>query len=94
MQGLVHPKIQTERLTRLQRLIYDQQQEFSDSMINKTIPILFEKVGNISGQIHGRSEYYQATHINAPSRLVGQIVDVKITAATMNSLSGEVVIAE
>ena len=94
MQGLVHPKIQTERLTRLQRLIFDQQQEFNDSMINKTIPILFEKVGNISGQIHGRSEYYQATHINAPSRLVGQIVDVKITAATMNSLSGEVVIAE
>jgi tRNA-2-methylthio-N6-dimethylallyladenosine synthase len=94
MQGLVHPKIQTERLTRLQRLIFDQQQDFNDSMVGKTIPILFEKVGNISGQIHGRSAYYQATHVNAPSRLVGQIVDVNIKTATMNSLTGEVVIAE
>ena len=94
MKGLIHEKVKSERLTRLQTLIFEQQQNYNSSMVGQTIPILFEKVGNISGQIHGRSAYYQATHVNAPSRLVGEIVDVKITHATMNSLTGEVVTAE
>jgi tRNA-2-methylthio-N6-dimethylallyladenosine synthase len=91
MQGLVHEKIKSERLTRMQELLFSQQQNFNSSMIGKTIPILFDKIGNISGQIQGRSVHNQATHVTAPSRLLGQTVEVLITKASMNSLSGDIV---
>ena len=92
MQGLVRESVKSERLKILQDLLFSQQQNFNDTMINKTIPILFDKAGNISGQIHGRSAYNQATYATAPTRLIGQMVDVKITHASMNSLTGEVAI--
>lgn len=92
MQGLVRESIKSERLKILQDLLFDQQQEFNDAMIGSTTPILFDRIGQVSGQIYGRSIYNQATHAVAPTRLIGQIVDFKIMGATMNSLSGAVVI--
>jgi tRNA-2-methylthio-N6-dimethylallyladenosine synthase len=42
----------------------------------------------------GRSPYMQSVPVNAPQRLAGTVVDVRITAAHANSLAGELVLAD
>ena len=39
-------------------------------------------------KMHGRSPWLQAVHFDGAPELVGQIIDVKIEGATLNSLSG------
>ena len=40
------------------------------------------------GQVFGRSPYLQGTHFDGGQELVGAVVDVVITDAGRNSLSG------
>jgi tRNA-2-methylthio-N6-dimethylallyladenosine synthase len=56
-----------------------------------TFPVLFDNRGKRDGQLQGKSPWLQSVNVIAPERLLGQIVDVKITEATQNSLTGEVV---
>jgi tRNA-2-methylthio-N6-dimethylallyladenosine synthase len=55
------------------------------------LPVLFEKPGRHSGQIVGRSPYLQGVHAEGPHRLIGRIVEVRISEATLNSLGGDIV---
>ncbi len=94
MKNLVREDIKSERLTRLQALLQEQQAEFNETFIGKTIPVLFDRKGRTDNQLHGRSEHFQAVHINGPDRLLNTIVDVKVTGAHQNSLTGDVVTKE
>ena len=58
------------------------------------IPVLFDKPGRHPGQIGGRSPFLQAVHGQGPENLIGGIADMRITAASQNSLTGELVRAE
>ncbi len=69
-------------------LLEDQQRAFNASVVGATLPVLFEKPGRHPGQIIGRSPYLQAVHAEAPQRLLGQVVPVRIEAAARNSLAG------
>lgn len=84
----VDDAVATERLHALQALLEDQQRAFNLSQIGKTLPVLFEKPGREPGQLHGRSPYLQSVHCDAPEQLIGQIVEVRVEAATRSSLSG------
>jgi tRNA-2-methylthio-N6-dimethylallyladenosine synthase len=88
MQGQVAEAVKDERLARLQALLDEQQVAFNASQAGRTLPVLFEKVGRHAGQLIGRSPYLQAVHAEAPDRLLGQIVPVKIQGAAKNSLAG------
>ena len=90
MPGQVPEEVKTERLHRLQALLGEQQQAFNGAMAGRTVPVLFERPGRHGGQIIGRSPYLQAVHAEAPQRLIGQIVPVKIASAGSNSLAGAV----
>ena len=90
MPGQVPEEVKTERLHRLQALIEAQHQAFNGAMAGRTVPVLFERPGRHAGQIIGRSPYLQAVHAEAPQRLLGQIVAVKIASAGSNSLAGAV----
>ncbi len=81
--------VKTERLNRLQSLLRAQQQTFNKATIGRTLPVLLEKPGRREGQLVGRSPYLQAVHLEASPQQLGQIVEVKITAATANSLTGQ-----
>ncbi len=83
--------IKDERLAGLQQLLQAQLDGFNASMVGKTIPVLFEKPGKQEGQLMGRSPYLQPIHIQAPERLIGQIVDCKINKLHGFSLFGEAV---
>ena len=91
MAGQVDEAVKTERLARLQTLLNEQQQAFNASMVGKRLPVLFEREGRNAGQLNGRSPYLQAVHCDAPLELIGQIVEVEITGASKNALSGRLI---
>ena len=89
MFGHVPDEVATERLHRLQDLLWEQQRAFNASKIGHTIPVLVTGKGRLDGQMHGRSPWQQAVHFDAPASTMGQIVDVKVVGATLNALAGE-----
>ena len=90
MPGQVPEEVKAERLQRLQALLEEQRQAFNAAMAGRTVPVLFEREGRHAGQIAGRSPYLQAVHVDAPQRLIGRIVPVRIASAGSNSLAGAV----
>jgi tRNA-2-methylthio-N6-dimethylallyladenosine synthase len=88
MPGQVPEEVKEARLARLQALLEEQQRRFNAAQAGRVLPVLFEKAGRHDGQLVGRSPYLQAVHAEAPDRLLGQIVPVRIEAAARNSLAG------
>ena len=91
MFGQVPEEVKDARLQALQKLLREQQTAFNESRIGRTVPVLVTGRGRMEGQAHGRSPWMQAVHFDGPEELTGEIVDVKITGASLNSLSGELV---
>ena len=85
----VSEDVKSDRLKRLQDLLYSQQLAFNESLVGRTLNVLIENVGREENQLFGRSPYLQGTHFNGPAYLIGQIRPVLITKAGRNSLSGE-----
>ena len=84
----VSEEVKSERLFTLQALLTKQQRDFNETCVGSVLPVLFEKAGRHEGQIVGRSPYLQHVHVTAPANLVGEIIPVRITGASANSLSG------
>lgn len=89
MVGQVSEQAKGERLTRLQALLAEQQRAFNAAQIGRVLPILVTGNGRRLGQKHGRSPYLQAVHFNKDRASDGDIIDVRITGASQNSLAGE-----
>ncbi len=89
MGGQVDEAVKDERLQRLQALLSEQQSAFNASQIGRTVPVLLERHGRHPGQLIGRSPYLQGVHCSAPETMIGAIVPVAISAASLNSLTGE-----
>jgi tRNA-2-methylthio-N6-dimethylallyladenosine synthase len=92
MQGLVPEKEKDARVQRIQRLLYDQHEEFNRATVGKTVDVLFDGHGRDESQLHGRTPYNQAIHVTTDMENFGRIVKVKVTGATGSSLSGKVAI--
>ncbi|MEO1282068.1 MAG: MiaB/RimO family radical SAM methylthiotransferase [Pseudomonadota bacterium] len=82
--------VKTARLHQLQDTLFAQQTKFNKSMVGRTIPVLFERLGRQEGQLVGRSPYLQPVHASGQPEIIGKIVDVAITGATQNSLAGDI----
>ena len=89
MFSQVPEDVKDERLQRLQALLRDQQTRFNQSQIGKTLPVLVTGTARNEGQMAGRTPYLQATHFEGGEELAGQIVNVKIEKATLNSVGGK-----
>jgi len=94
MDKQVDEAVKVERLARLQDLLNEQQWAFNVASVGKTMPVLIEKKGRVEGQFVGRSPYMQSVLVEGTSRLIGQIVDVRITEGSPNSLRGTIVTDE
>lgn len=79
------------RLQELQALLREQQTEFNQNTVNRTVSVLFTGQGRKEGQITGKSPYLQAVHIQGEEHLIGQICQVRIEKCLSNSLSGSLV---
>ncbi len=89
-EAQVPEAVKTERLATLQALIVKQQIAFNQTTMGKTLPVLFDREGKFEGQLLGKSPYMQSVYVQA-SGIAGKIVDVTITGAFQNSVSGDVV---
>lgn len=89
MENQVEEKVKKERLDILQTLLFDYQTKFNQACIGQTMPVLFEQKGRHKGQLIGRTPYMQNLHMTTNGDNMNKIVDVVVTDATTNSLSGK-----
>ena len=88
MPRQVPEDVKSERLKRLQDVLYRQQEAHNKSLIGRTLDVLVEGEGRQAGQLFGRSPYLTGTHFDGPTDLIGKIVEVQIEEAGRNSLIG------
>lgn len=88
LENQVPDDVRAARLRRLQALLDDQQQAFNQHMVGRRVCLLLDRLGRRPGQLVGRSPYMQAVHLDGSETMLGQLVDVEITAAHANSLAG------
>lgn len=87
--------IKLERLQRLQTLINEQAAAISQDMIGSVQRILVEKTSRKdANELSGRTENNRIVNFAGQHRLIGQMIDVRITAAYTNSLRGDIVVSE
>lgn len=91
MDGHVDETVKSERLERLQALLFQQQREFARACIGKEIDLLLEKPGRMPGQLVGRSPWLQPVNVDAKASEIGDIIRVRITDAGPNSLFAEAI---
>ncbi|MEY4463975.1 MAG: tRNA-i(6)A37 thiotransferase enzyme MiaB [Pseudomonadota bacterium] len=83
--------VKSERLTILQKELTSQQLAFNESCVGIVMKVLFDRNGKFDDQIIGKTPYMQSVYIQNPNKsLLGKVVDVKITKASSNSLTGEI----
>lgn len=88
MKNQVEEKVKKERLDILQDLLFSYQRKFNEASVGKVMPVLFDMKGRHSGQLIGRTPYMQNLHAELGKEFLNKIVNVKVTEATTNSLSG------
>lgn len=91
MGGQVPEAVRTERLSILQSLLNSQQTAFNKAQIGRVLPVLLEKRGRKDGQLAGRSPYLQPVHVQCNDTRIGEIVAVRVTDASANSLTGVII---
>lgn len=77
------------RLQELQTLITAQQHAAQEAMVGEEVTVLYQKSGRLTGQMVGKSEHLHAVYVTDPDGRIGQLVRVKVSASTSNSLSAE-----
>lgn len=88
MPNQVEEKIKKERLEILQNLLFSYQLKFNKESIGKIMPVLFDIKGRHKGQLIGRTPYMQNLHAELGKEYINKIVNMKVTDATTNSLTG------
>ena len=86
--------VKLKRLQHLQATIDKSVETISASRLGTVQRVLVEGAARKTpGALFGRTECNRPVVFSGPDRLIGQLVDVKITEAPMRSLRGEVVMA-
>jgi len=88
MADQVPEDVKIDRLHRLQALIARQQRAFNAFFVGKTLDVLLEKPGRLSGQLVGKTPYLQTVQVMAPPELIGSIVPLAIVDIGANTLFG------
>lgn len=84
-------EVKLKRLQQVQALIDGHMRRISESRVGTVQRVLVEGPSKRdAGELMGRTECNRAVNLQAPARLIGQMVDVKITRAYPHSLRGEV----
>jgi len=92
IENQVPEEVKANRLQQLQDLLNEQQLAFNQKTVGTIQPVLLDRKGRQKGQFIGRSPYMQSVVVNAPDRLFGQVIDVRINQAHPNSVSGIVAV--
>ena len=88
----VNEDIKNSRLYEVQELLRSQQLSFNTKTINSTIKVLVLKKGKKNNQYIGRSPFNQSVYFSSKNEsLIGSFIDLYVTEAFQNSLTGNIV---
>ncbi len=87
MSDQVAPEVMDERLQRLQAALNRDQHAFNLGTVGRVCDVLVERRGKLPGQMLGKSPWLQSVHL-LTSAGIGDLVEVALTAAGPNSLTG------
>ena len=88
----VNEDIKNSRLYEVQELLRSQQLSFNTNTINSTMKVLVLKKGKKKNQYIGRSPFNQSVYFSSKNEsLIGSFIDLYITEAFQNSLTGDIV---
>ena len=76
------------RLAAMQALLTQQQRAVQEAMVGRCVDVLYEKPGRMPGQMMGKSDHLHMVHVQDAGGATGDLVRVRITAASANSLAG------
>ena len=76
------------RLAAMQALLTSQQRAVQEAMVGREVDVLYEKPGRMPGQMMGKSDHLHMVHVQDERGMPGDLVRVRITAASANSLAG------
>lgn len=94
LQDTIPQETKLSRLQRLQRRLEEMSRQISQNMVGTVQKVLIEgKSKKDQNQLSGRTENFKVVNFNGNERLIGELVDVKITECLANSLRGEILIA-
>ena len=86
-------EVKLARLQRLQRLLEEQSRAISKTMVGSIQKVLVEGSSKRDAkELSGRTENFKIVNFPGNERLIGQIIDRKITQWLNNSLRGEIVV--
>jgi len=89
LEDSVLMSVKKERLSILQKQILEQAAAISQAMVGTVQRVLVQGVSKKSdSEMSGRTENNRVVNFAGPLRLIGQMIDVKITSAQPNSLRG------
>jgi len=86
---LIDKKILTERLEKVQNLLFENQIIMNKSLENKNLNVLVENLTDDGTQVFGRSEYMTSVIFNGKKRDIGKIKKIKIEESNRSTLFGE-----
>lgn len=84
-------EVKKHRLQEIQEALKYKQIQRNQADVGKTMSVLVEKTGKKENQMIGKSSYLQSVCFQGKSRLLGCVVDIKITAGYPNTLEGDIV---
>ena len=88
----VNEDVKNSRLYEVQELLRSQQLSFNTNTINSTMKVLVLKKGKKKNQYIGRSPFNQSVYFSSKNdSLIGSFIDLYITEAFQNSLTGDIV---
>lgn len=82
--------VKQERLTQLQSRQRQLTLEIHREYLGKRYPVLVEGTSKRGNQLMGKTSCNQVVLIEAPATMIGTMVEVLITGATVSSLTGEI----
>lgn len=89
LEQTVSRELASGRLQEMQALLNQQQYEFNQACVGKQMDVLLEKPGKKPRQLIARSPWLQSVILNDSIGSIGNIVPVRITEGSPNSLVGK-----
>ena len=87
---LIKKTISSERLEKIQNILFKNQIEMNKSLKNKIIDVLVENITDDKMKAFGRSEYMTSVIFNGTKSDIGKIVKVRIKNSNRNTLFGDI----
>jgi tRNA-2-methylthio-N6-dimethylallyladenosine synthase len=87
MPNQIDDAVKEARLYELQNLLQQQQKQFNESFIGRTVSVLFDRRGKLPGQLLGRTPWLQSAHAELPEDMLGSVMDMRVIGASLNSLA-------